>query len=44
VAEAGAIPADRDAILGWVDDVWGEVDAWVEAELRPSATPTPPLP
>ena len=43
VAEAGTIPSDRQGIVTWVDDIWGEVDAWVEAELE-GATATPPSP
>ena len=34
VAEAGTVPADQQEILSWVDDIWREVDAWVEAELN----------
>ena len=44
VAEAGTIPSDVKGILEWVDDVWGEVDAWVEAELQQEVTPAPPAP
>ncbi|MEP6650291.1 MAG: patatin-like phospholipase family protein [Lapillicoccus sp.] len=46
IAEAGTIPSDRDGIVTWVDDIWGEVDAWVEAELELelTATPAPPAP
>ena len=43
VASAGTVPADHREILTWVDDIWGEVDAWVEAELK-DVTPIPPSP
>jgi hypothetical protein len=44
VAEAGTIPDDVKGILQWLDDIWGEVDAWVEAELSQEAAPAPPAP
>jgi 1-acyl-sn-glycerol-3-phosphate acyltransferase len=44
VAESSTIPADRSGILAWMDDIWSEVDAWVEAELKQAVTPTPPMP
>ena len=43
VAEAGTVPSDQRGILNWVDDIWREVDAWVEAELT-SPSPIPPSP
>lgn len=43
VAPAGTVPTDRAGITEWVDDIWGEVDAWVEAEIA-SAPVSPSVP
>ncbi len=50
VTAAADVPRDPEGIVGWVDDVWADVDAWVAAEsgeaggsVLPSITlePTP---
>jgi len=38
VAPATTVPREEDEILGWVDDVWADVDGWVEAEVGASRT------
>ena len=43
VKESGTVPTDKSRILDWVDDVWSEVDDWVEAEIAQTA-PAPPAP
>jgi hypothetical protein len=39
VKESGSVPRDGSGIADWVDDVWAEVDGWVETEM---AQPAPP--
>jgi len=44
VSPAEAVPRDEDEILGWVDDVWADVDAWVEGEQGGSLVAGPLVP
>ncbi len=44
VSPAEAVPRDEDEILGWVDDVWADVDAWVEGEQDGSLVAGPLVP
>ena len=44
VSPAETVPRDEDEILGWVDDVWAEVDAWVAGEQDGSLVAGPLVP
>jgi hypothetical protein len=32
---ADTVPLERDAFAAWLDERWGEVDAWVEENAAP---------
>ena len=41
VSAAASVPRDEHAILGWVDEVWADVDAWVAGEQDGSLAAVP---
>jgi hypothetical protein len=28
---AATVPRDREALVGWLDDAWSQVDSWVHS-------------